>query len=170
MSNKHHAWLLSQIDKWVSENLIDSFCTRQAVARALCSHRIGVGERSFPRPLAATLVGLGVILFFAYNWAEWPRFLKLGLVFVTLIGAHGGALWMARKNPSNHGLIEGLHIFGTMMFGAGIWLVAQMYHIDEHYPNALLIWGAGALGLAWAMPSLAQAFLAVVLITLWSGF
>lgn len=54
------------------------------------------------------------------------------------------------------------------MFSAGIWLVAQIYHMDEHYPDALLIWVLGALGLAWAIPSLAQAYLALLLIMMWS--
>lgn len=40
-----------------------------------------------------------------------------------------------------------------MLFGAGIWLVAQIYHIEEHYPNGFLIWGLGAMALAWALPS-----------------
>jgi uncharacterized membrane protein len=61
---------------------------------------------------------------------------------------------LGRCSPERTGLIGGLHLLGTMMFGAGIWLIAQIYHIDEHYPNALLIWSLGALGLAWALPSL----------------
>ena len=88
------------------------------------------------------------ILFFAYNWAAIPKFLKLALVFAALVTSHGAALWVTRRNPANHSLVEGLHILGTMMFGAGIWLIAQIYHIDEHYPNAFLVWGLGALGLA----------------------
>jgi uncharacterized membrane protein len=57
-----------------------------------------------------------------------------------------------------------------MFFGAGIWLVAQVYHINEHYPNAFLVWGLGALSLAWVLPSLPQAFMAVILLVLWNGF
>ena len=168
MTNKQHRWLLAEIDKWVSENLIDVNLADQLRARYVLTDR-GWAKIIFSA-IGATLVGLGVILFFAYNWADMPKFAKLALVFAALIGSHGAAWWMARRDPSNWGLIEGLHIFGTMMFGAGIWLVAQIYHIDEHYPNALLVWGLGALGLAWSLPSLAQAFLAVLLITLWSGF
>lgn len=57
-----------------------------------------------------------------------------------------------------------------MLFGAGIWLVAQIYHIEEHYPNGFLIWGLGAMALAWALPSVARAILAVLLLVLWNGF
>lgn len=57
-----------------------------------------------------------------------------------------------------------------MLFGAGIWLVAQIYHIDAHYPNAYFIWGIGALSLAWVMPSISQGFISVFLMFLWGWF
>ena len=56
-----------------------------------------------------------------------------------------------------------------VIFGAGIFLVAQIYHIDEHFPNAFIIWALGALALAWAMPSIAQGILAAVLVSIWCG-
>ena len=118
MTNKQHRWLLAEIDKWVSENLIDVNLADQLRARYVLTDR-GWAKIIFSA-IGATLVGLGVILFFAYNWADMPKFAKLALVFAALIGSHGAAWWMARRDPSNWGLIEGLHIFGTMMFGAGI--------------------------------------------------
>ncbi|HSG75726.1 MAG TPA: DUF2157 domain-containing protein, partial [Burkholderiales bacterium] len=86
-----------------------------------------------------------------------------------LVAAHGSAMALARRANASVGLVEGLHVLGTMLFGAGIWLVAQIYHIDEHYPNAFLVWSLGALALAWAMPSVVQALLALFLVTFWAG-
>jgi uncharacterized membrane protein len=57
-----------------------------------------------------------------------------------------------------------------MFFGSGIWLVAQIYNIDEHYPNAFILWGAGALLLAWSLPSLVQGVMASILLVLWCSF
>ena len=93
-----------------------------------------------------------------------PKALKLMVVFAALFVSDGGALWVGRRSPERTGLIEGLRLLGTMMFGAGIWSIAQIYHIEEHYPNAPLIWSLGALGalgFAWALPSLSQGFIAV---------
>jgi uncharacterized membrane protein len=56
-----------------------------------------------------------------------------------------------------------------MVFGAGIWLVPQIYHIEGHYPNAFLVWALGALAMAWAMPSIVQALLALALVAWWAG-
>ncbi len=165
---KRYKWLHGEIDLWQSEGLID-----RRLAASL-TERYPVTDRGWSRiifsAIGATLVGLGVILFFAYNWEDLPKFAKLGVVFVALLGSHGAGLWIGWRSADQRSLVEGLHILGTMLFGAGIWLIAQIYHIDEHYPNAFLFWSLGALGFAWTLPSLAQGFLAVLLISLWSAF
>lgn len=117
--------------------------------------------------VGAMIFGLGVILFFAYNWADLPKFAKLALIFLALLVAHAVALIIRLRQSQNRNLIEGFHVIGTMMFGAGIWLIAQIYNIDEHYPNAFLIWGLGALVLAWAIPSIIQGLIASLLLTVW---
>jgi uncharacterized membrane protein len=120
--------------------------------------------------LGAVIVGLGVILFFAYNWASMPKFAKLGTVFAALALAHGGAFYLRRPSGEQKEIGETLHVFGTMLFGAGIFLVGQIYHIDEHYPNAFLAWGGAALVLAWVLPSIAHGAMAALLFLLWGGF
>ena len=98
------------------------------------------------------------------------KFVKLGVILVALIGTHGAGYWLRRPASRYQTAGEGLHLLGTMLFGAGIWLVAQVYHIEEHYPNAFLVWGLGDLGLAWALPSMAQGIIATLLLVLWNGF
>jgi uncharacterized membrane protein len=166
---KHHKWLHGEIEAWRSQGLIEPPQAEALMAR----YPVSGAERAWSRiifsAIGAILAGLGVILFFAYNWAFLPKALKLAMVFAAVIASHGAALWLARGAAPRRGLVEGLHILGTMLFGAGIWLVAQVYHIDEHYPNGILIWSLGALALAWSLPSLAQGFLAVLLVSLWAG-
>ncbi|MDH3320202.1 MAG: DUF2157 domain-containing protein [Betaproteobacteria bacterium] len=166
--SKHLQWLKQELAQWRAEGLVDA-----ALAQRILARYPAVAERNWSRiifsAIGATLVGLGVILFFAYNWQELPKAAKLALAIGALVVAHGGAMAVARRANASHGLVEGLHVLGTMLFGAGIWLVAQIYHIDEHYPNAFLVWSLGALALAWAMPSMVQALLALFLVTFWAG-
>ncbi len=115
----------------------------------------------------AVVLGLGVILLFAYNWAEMHKFTKLGIVFGSVTATHAAGLWLSRTRWP-HGVAEAAHMLGSMLFGAGIWLVAQIYHISAHYPNAFLIWAAGAILLAWALPSTAQGILGAVLLCIWA--
>ena len=106
----------------------------------------------------ALALGLGVILLFAYNWEKMHKFAKLGVIFGGLALAHGAGLWLRRENRPL--LAETAHLVGTMLFGAGIFLVAQIYHVSAHYPDAFLIWALGALLLTWVLPSVQQGWLA----------
>ena len=167
--SKHVRWLQEQLPGWVRQEVISP-----AQAEAL--------RRLYPEPktaqpwgmlifsgIGAVVIGLGVILLLAYNWHAIPKFGKLGLIFGALLAAHGGGLRLLQAPDWRRQLGEALSVLGTMLFGAGIWLVAQVYHIDEHYPNGFLLWGLGALALAWTLPSVAQAVLAAVVLSVWGG-
>jgi uncharacterized membrane protein len=164
----HLEWLTQEVARWRAEGLVDDALAGRILARYATPAERNWGRIIFSA-IGAVLVGLGVILFFAYNWQDLPKAAKLALVIGALALAHGSALWIGRRPDASRGLVEGLHVLGTMLFGAGIWLVAQIYHIDEHYPNAFLVWSAGALAMAWAMPSIVQALLALFLVTFWAG-
>lgn len=179
MSDKKHLqWLHAQIPHWVNAKLIDQ---DQALAIENNSQkRLGVdlshhSESDMGRvvfsSIGAILFSLGVILFFAYNWQDMHRFLKLAIIFSAIFFAHAGAQWFSRPSNThptkNRAASEGLALLGTMLFGAGIWLVSQIYHINEHYPNAFMAWGIGALLMAWVRLSLIQAILSLVLLSVW---
>jgi uncharacterized membrane protein len=176
------AWLDRELAAWEAEGLVTpeqarAIRSRYSAAMAVEAAVPPMADAAASRPwgailfggLAAVLVGLGVILLFAYNWHAIPKYGKLALVFGALIAAHAAGLRLFLKSTTYRPLGEALCLLGTMLFGAGIWLVAQIYHISEHYPNAFVWWAAGALVLAWAMPSVPQALLAAVLLAAWAG-
>lgn len=164
--SKHAAWLRQELGLWLQDGLID-----QTTAAAIAARYPASSGRSWGQfiltAIGSLIFGLGIMLFFAYNWAAMPKAAKLALIFSGLLLSHGTAWWLRRKPADHANLIEGLHLLGTMIFGAGIWLIAQIYHLDEHYPTALLVWGLGALCLGWAIPSVIQGLMATVLITVW---
>lgn len=166
---KQIRWLRDQTEVWVGQGVVSA--EQAARIRAL-----------YPEPaaglpwamlvfsgLGAVIVGLGVILLFAYNWQELPRGVKLAVIFTTLVAAQGAGVWRLRQADRLRALGDVLCLLGTMMYGAAIWLIAQIYHIEEHFPNGFLYWGLGALALAWALPSTLQGLLAAVVLTIWSG-
>lgn len=161
--SKHHQWLARQIPQWLDEGIISQGQADVLAERYPHHDTLGLG-RLLLTGIAAVMIGLGVILLFAYNWSEMGKFSKLAVIFTALVGAHLLALFTRSRN---HVYSEGLFALGTMLMGAGIFLVGQIYHMDSHYPTAFLIWSVGALGLAWTLPSLTQAFMAVVLVIGW---
>lgn len=164
--SRNTVWLRSEIQTWVQEGVIDENTAKIIASRYSDTHESSWGLFLLTA-VGAIIFGLGVILFFAYNWADLPKFAKLALIFLSLLIAHATALIIRLRQPQNRNLIEGFHVVGTMLFGAGIWLVAQIYNIDEHYPTAFVIWGIGALALAWAIPSVIQGLIASLLLTVW---
>ena len=165
--SSHHNWLHQQLDSWLGDNLINS---QQA---DVLRHRYPVGkERNWAGiviPTAGSIVfALGVILFFAYNWADMSKFIKLAVILASVGISHGVAIKMAKKNTIN-AYSESLHALGTMLFAAAIILIAQIYHIDDYYPNAIILIAVAAMFLAWASGSIFQALMATVLVTFWAG-
>lgn len=167
--HKQIRWLMSEIDRWTAEGLVSPEQAERLRAR-------------YPKPAegppwgllvfacaGAAVIGLGIILLFAYNWKDIPKFGKLGLILGAVIGAHTGGLVLLRKGGWQMKLGEAFSVLGTMFYGAAIWLIAQVYHIDEHYPNGFLIWALGALVLAWVLESIPQALLATVLFSIWGS-
>jgi uncharacterized membrane protein len=167
--NKRIRWLLAELDCWKAEGLVSAeqaelLRTRYA-SRADATSWGGIVFAS----AGAVVLGLGVILLLAYNWDDIPKFGKLALVFAAIIASHVAGLRWRRQSDWRQPLSAALSLQGTMFFGAGIWLVAQIYHIDEHYPTGFLIWALGAVALAWALDSVLQALLATVLLAIWGG-
>jgi len=166
---KHLLWLKRELNAWVAEGIIAAD-QAEAIRKRYPEETPGFawGTIIFAG-LGSVILGLGVILLFAYNWDQIPRFWKLALIAGALGSVHAAAILLQTRSERFKALGEALGLLGTMIFGAGIFLVAQIYHIEEHFPNAFIIWALGALALAWAMPSIAQGIVAAVLISIWCG-
>jgi uncharacterized membrane protein len=168
---KQIRWLLAEIDRWQADGLVSAEQAGRLRQRYEPSPETAAGTVPWGllvfASAGAIVIGLGVILLFAYNWAEIPKFGKLALVFLAIIAAHAGGIRLLARPGWQPKLGEALTALGTMFYGAGIWLVAQIYNLDEHYPNGFLFWALGALAMAWAIRSTANGLLAVVLLAIW---
>ena len=119
--------------------------------------------------LGAVLVGLGVITFFASNWNEIPRGVKLGALVagVALSYGPGYFLWQ-RLGYTAIGIA--LVLLGCIIYGAGVHLVGQIYHIPVDHPNLTAFWFLGVVPLAYVTRSKPVMFLAIVLFLVAAGF
>lgn len=167
---RHIKGLINEIDLWVSEGIIAPEQGQAIKNRYPAPTEGRAWGRVIFFSIGAILFGLGVILIFAYNWQRMHKFVKLAVIFAAIVGAHGIAFGLRRQNRTHQTIGEGLHLLGTMLFGAGIFLIAQVYHIEEHYPTAFLIWGFGALAMAWSLPSISHGIGATLLFVLWNSF
>jgi hypothetical protein len=115
--------------------------------RSGCARTSGPARRATGRTarlafgFGGLLLAAGVLLFVAANWdllSPWSRFgILAGIVAVLHLGGAAGS----RFSPA---LATSLHAAGTAALGAGIFLSGQIFHLQEHWPQALLLWAVGA--------------------------
>ncbi len=112
--------------------------------------------------IAASLIGIGIISFVAAHWEAIPKMAKLGILFAAMLGFHftGFYLWQIKANAPKLG--HSLVVLGTLVFGANIGLIAQIYHIDGHFSNAAMVWALGAAVMAYLTGSSPNMFIAIV--------
>lgn len=118
--------------------------------------------------LGVVLLGSGVITWFAANWDVMPKIVKLGVLFGALWTALGVSSYLSSGDRAPR-TGQAVLLLGLILYGASIMLVAQIYHIDSHYPNGVLLWSLGALLGAVLLRSQAAISLAIVLAVIWTA-
>ena len=172
-SSHELSWLAEEIPSWTRDGLLTDDQARRIRARydfaeVDLDRRAGSGR--FVQALSvlgALLVGAGILTWIAANWDGIGDPLKLGLIFTSVIGLQWGGYELAFRRANHPHLGQALLLIGNLAFGAGIFLVAQIFHLSGHWPNAFLAWGLGALAVAVAVKAIPVFTLAAGALTVW---
>jgi uncharacterized membrane protein len=119
--------------------------------------------------LGSILVGVGVILFIASNWSGIPNWGRLFIVFFSLLISYGLGFYLRYEAKNYPKVGASLILLGALIFGAGMFLIAQIYHITVHYPNGPLLWGLFVLPLAYLLRFRSLLSLALLVLLIWLG-
>ncbi len=96
--------------------------------------------------VGAVLIGLGILSFIASNWIHIGRVIKLLVIFLAL----GGTLLTSYKTEINSPKISKAFLYlSTLIFGAGIFLIGQIFHLGGTWSDAFLIWTIGTIAMAF---------------------
>ena len=141
ISKKSLEWLMGEIEVWKNEGVIDTDQAELLKTRYKEEYESQLKNRPdymmiIISIIGALLVGAGVILFFAYNWDKIPREVRTGTILFAMTAFYLGGYYIREKYKTYHYLGESFLFIGTMLFGSGIWLIAQMYNINAHFPNS----------------------------------
>lgn len=112
--------------------------------------------------VGSLLIGIGIISFVAAHWEAIPRGVKVAMLFAAMLTAHGAGFWLWKWRGSHPKLGHTLVLLGTLIFGASIGLMAQIFHIRGNPYQAFLAWSVGALVIAYAAGSVPNAVVALV--------
>jgi uncharacterized membrane protein len=138
------------LDEWMEAGLIS-----REQASALRAHRAAALEldRRERAAMALAILGAaacaaGVVLFFAANWSDIPKVVRLFILIAGIVALYGAGFWLLEVRRAYHNVGQGFVFVGAILFGVSLFLVGQMYNVDTHDPFGFLIWAAGALATA----------------------
>lgn len=131
-------------EEWVTEGTI----TPEQADRILHRYGTALGDTSDASlayrvliGVALLFVGLALLLLISANWDEIPRALRMGSLIGLTLTLNGLGLRQFIKNQP----ADGWFFLGGLSYGASIMLIAQIYHLGEHFPDGVLYWAAGLL-------------------------
>ena len=110
--------------------------------------------------LGALLLGLAVLAFVAAQWAEVPRLARFGVIVVGMLIAYGAAFQLARREYRV--FAEAGMLAGGLIYGAGIALIGQTYHLAGDFAGAVMLFEAGIIAAALLTGSAAMNVLGLV--------
>ncbi len=120
--------------------------------------------------LAAVLFSMGVILFYAANWKRMPVSAKVIQVYLLIFALYGLSFYHLAIRKKNIKLGRVLLMMAMISFGAGIMLIAQIFHISAHPTNGLLIWATGTLAMSAVMKEKWGYHLSFILFIIWNNW
>jgi uncharacterized membrane protein len=157
-------WLRSESSRWVSDGIIDLPAREKILAGYADDTRPHRGTLALIL-MAVVMCGVGVLLVIGYNWQRIGPAVKIALVMTAVAAAFAASAFAYTRRHHTAG--EVLAFAGTLLFGNGIWLIAQALHIQGHFPDGFLWFAVGSLLCAWLIGSRAIGVQAAILLGVW---
>lgn len=140
----HKNFLAKEILKWQNEGIIEQDRAKTIAQKYdIDLNNINSGSNFILRLIAYFFLGCSVMVLVGANWQEIPRELRsIGLIFLT--GVLNFAGFYQLKNGNNK-QANAILFLASLVFGACIALIAQIYHLNKSMANGFLFWSIGTL-------------------------
>ncbi|KAM3089788.1 DUF2157 domain-containing protein [Phormidesmis sp. 146-35] len=169
--------LRQEVQTWQTDGLINPTQLQQLSDRYQLDRLDLQDKNRFTRiliGLGCILIGLGVITFVAANWQDIPRGARVAMLLSLFasINFAGFWLWKGSRDQWQSRLGEGFLLLGSLVLGANMALMAQMFHIGGSPHELFLTWGIGVLLMAYSLRLTSLGGLAIMLIGIgyWWGW
>jgi len=166
LSNKQQKIVRGEIQEWIQERLIDESLGASLLSRYPASeNKTNVSE--ILTMIGSVLVGLGTILFIAANWSAITVGIKLIIIVLAIIISHALG-WKFYFEPGKHPRLgASILVLASLFFGAGIWLIAQVFNIDRNFSDGVLLWAIGTIGVTMVTNLVPLGCLSAILLNWW---
>lgn len=98
----------------------------------------------------AVLIGVGIFSFIASNWQLIGPSMKVMIIVLAMIATYSLGWWLRevqKFTKSGNALI----FLGSLIYGGGIFLVGQIFHISANWPDGFILWMLGSIAMALAV-------------------
>jgi len=161
--------------KWVSKKIITSDQQKEILSLYTAKpqsegkkSKKGINITSILSGMAAVLFSVGIILFYAANWKVMPTVIKVIHIYLLIILFYGLSFYVLFVKGTRLKLGRMFLVMGMISFGAGIMLIAQIFHISSHPANGILLWAAGALAISVVVKEKWGYYLSLLLFFIWN--
>ncbi|MCP3404483.1 DUF2157 domain-containing protein [Bradyrhizobium sp. CCGB01] len=112
------------------------------------------------------LIAAAFLAFVAAHWTEIARLLRFAILLAGMVVAGGLGAWFAASGRIV--LADLCASIGAIIFGAGIALVGQMYHLGDDFAGGMLLWSIGAFAAATLTGSRGALAVGLVAACIWT--
>lgn len=154
-----------ELARWRAAGWVDADGAEAILADARARRPQQASASSLLVLLGALLLCLAAAAFVAANWPAIPRPGKLALCIGLLWAAYAAAAVADMRRAS--ALAHAFALLGASLFGSGIMLVSQMYHMSGAIADLFLVWGLGALATGALLRTTPSLVLAALLFIGW---
>lgn len=168
MSPLHHRWLAEQLPAWEREGIVTSDGARTLRERYAIEPRGGLAQM-IVGAVGGLLIGTGLIAVLAYNWDDFPRWVRLGLALGPLAVTQAVSwLVLGRGDAAKPWQREAAAVVQTLAVGSAMALVSQIYNLPGKWTDLIFWWCVVSVPLAWVLRSQAVAIMYLAGIAVWT--
>jgi uncharacterized membrane protein len=170
-SHKFKQELKQEAEQWHLEGLIDRDIYDTLAQRYQFTNLATNSNHGFIAVVitfGCILLGLGVITFVAANWQVWSKPIKVAILlgFFIITNITGFSIWQKATENWQSLLGQGLLLVGSLILGANIGLMSQMFHQTGEAYQLYLIWGSSVLLMAYGLQLASLGIVAFILIAI----
>jgi hypothetical protein len=168
MSLIHHRWLAEQLPTWEREGIVTAEGARTLRERYAAEPQGGLAQMVVGA-VGALLIGTGLIAVLAYNWDDFPRWVRLVLALGPLAATQAVSWWVLQKDEAAKlWQREAAALAQTLAVGAALAIVSQIYNLPGKWTDLIFWWCVVSVPLAWVLRSQAVAIAYLIGITVWT--
>lgn len=165
LTGSYRKRLEADLIRWVDGGLLSAE-SAGSIRRSVAREQSGFGLPALLGLLGGLLIASSVAAFVAANWEAIPRLAKLGMILASIAVCLALAFRLERGGSARGS--DAAVTCGVLIFGAGVALVGQMYHLPADWAGGAVLVALGALAVAFLMRSSGALAIAFVAICAWS--